>query len=293
MKIRIFNLLMVPLMVIALVVACGKKEEKSAEGEKGKEEVESSLQQLAREAKGDVSIEEELADVKAMIESAGFTVKSYENFPAQEVGRKGRMLVYTDKKAKQSGGVIFFKKTGPAIAPVWHWYFNDAVPETVSKVELNDDGLWDVKIVTTGGPLTFVQDGSFTLMAKDRSDWLAMNGQSSPPISEDAAMWMCFDGDTTTAWTSAVASEGGAFVELYSPFGIEEGNLSLHTIATNQPKTCTVYADGKKIDTANMEASAVRQLMHIDALKGAKQIRLVFESSYGGGNVSISEIAIK
>ncbi|UCH83006.1 MAG: hypothetical protein JSW50_11110 [Candidatus Latescibacterota bacterium] len=293
MNSRLLTLLIIPLMVVSLLASCGKKEEDAAETEQAEGKTESSLQKLARDAKGDASLEEEVANVKDMIEAAGFTVKSYENFPAQEVGRKGRMLVYTDKKSKQSGGVVYFKKTGPAVAPCWHWYFDDAVPETVSKVELNDDGLWDVKIVTSKGPLTFIQDDSFTLMAKDRSDWLAMNGQSSTPISDGAAMWLCFDGDSTTAWASPVASEGNAFVEFHVPFGVEEGNLTLHTLATDQPKTCTVFADGKKIDTVELKASGVRQLMHLGALKGAKRVRIVFESSFGGDNVAVSEIALK
>jgi hypothetical protein len=290
-------LLMVPVIVAALLVSCGKKEDDSAAGgeaAKKSEKTESTLQQIAKEASGEASLEEEMADYAAMIEAAGFAVKSYDNFPAQEVGRKARMLIYTDKKAKKNGGVIYIKKTGPAVAPCWHWYFDDAVPETVTNLELNDDGLWDVKIVTNKGPLTFIQDDSFSLTARDRSDWIAMNGQSSPPVSEDAAMWLCFDGDTTTAWKSSTATDGGAFIEFHVPFGVEEGNLSLHTLAADQPKTCAVFADGKKIDTVEIEPKAVRQLSHVDGLKGAKVVRLVFDSSFGQANiVAIGEIALK
>ena len=99
--------------------------------------------------------------------------------------------------------------------------------------------------MTSGGPLTFVQDDSFSLSAKDRADWIAMNGSSSSPVTEDAAMWLCFDGDTTTAWRSSAAVDGGAYLEFHTPFGVEEGNLSVHTVATDQPKSCTVFADGK------------------------------------------------
>jgi len=294
MKSRFLILLLVPVLAALLLASCGKKEDESAKVAEDAKKQESSLQQIAKDAAGTASVEEEMGDVTPMIEAAGFVVKSYENFPAQEVGRKARMLVYTDKKAKKNGGVIYLKKTGPAVAPSWHWYFDDAVPETVSNLELNDDGLWDVEIVTNNGPVKFVQDDSFSLMAKDRSDWVAMNGRSSPPVSDDAALWLCFDGDTTTAWKSSTTSDGGAFIEFHTPFGVEEGNLALHTLDVDQPKTCTVYADGKKIETVEIEPGALHQVMHMGGLKGAKLIRLEFESSQGQENiVAVSEIALK
>ncbi len=298
MKKYIFLAIAVSLVSLALLVSCGKKEDEKAAGEevKGPAEQTSTLQEIAKEAADEVSIEEELGDIPTFVESVGFTVKSYESFPVEEVGRKGRMLVYTDKKAKRSGGVIYFKRTGPEIAQCWHWYFENKVPEAVSKVELNDDGLWDVKITTkSGDSMTFIQDDSFSLVAKTRSDWLAMNGTSSAPVSEDAAMWRCFDGDTTTAWRSSAASGGGAYVEFHTPFGVEEGNLSIHLLDIEQPKTCTVFADGRQIDVVELEAKPVWQLAHLgEGVKGAKLIRLVFEPGPGRGDVvAISEIALK
>ncbi|MEJ2720648.1 MAG: hypothetical protein P8181_05850 [bacterium] len=283
---------------MALLASCGKKEEKAAGEEGGKSaESASKLVEIAKEAADEVSIEEDLGeDIPAMIESAGFTLKSYDNFPTEEVGRKGRMLVYTDQKGKHTGGVIYFKKTGPAIAPCWHWYFDSAVPEAVSNVELNDDGLWDVKIATKNGDaMTFIQDDSFTLMAKDRTDYIATNAKSSTPVSDDAAVWLCFDGDTTTAWKTAAASAGGAFIEFHVPFGVEEGNLAIQTLDSDQPKSCTVYADGKEIEVVDFEGKAVRQMVHLgEDAQGAKLIRLAFAPGQGqGGVIAIAEIGLK
>lgn len=298
MKKHIYLMLMTSLVVMALLASCGKKEEKAA-GEEAQKSTEatSNLQEIAKEAADEVTIEEDLGDdIPAMIESAGFTLKSYDSFPTEEVGRKGRMLVYTDKKGKQSGGVIYFKRTGPAIAPCWHWYFEGAVPEAVSNVELNDDGLWDVKITTkSGDAMTFIQDDSFSLLAKDRTDYIATNAKSSTPISEDAAVWRCFDGDTTTAWKSAASTGGGSFIEFHVPFGVEDGNLAIQTIDSDQPKSCTVYADGKEIEVVDFEGKAVRQMVHLGGdAQGAKLIRLAFTSGGGqGGVVAIAEIGLK
>jgi hypothetical protein len=303
MKYRKIALLLIPVAALVLLGSCGKKEDKAktdetVAGSKAKvgDKDASSLKDIAMEARGMVSVDEELAGVRDMMESAGFAVKSYAGFPAQEVGRKGRMLIYTDKKAKHSGGVVFCKKTGPAVAPCWHWHFKDMVPDSVTNVELNGDGLWDLRVVSTDGRVVnLVQDDSYTLVAADRSDWIAMNGASSVPVSEDAAMWKCFDGDTASAWQSSIGSEGEAFLEIGTPFGVKEGILTLHTLASDQPRQCTVYADGKQLQVLDLEPKAGWQTAKLDRkANGAKTVRLVFNSSHGqGGLVSIAEVTLK
>ncbi|UCG53625.1 MAG: hypothetical protein JSW58_08710 [Candidatus Latescibacterota bacterium] len=296
-------LLLIPVATLLCVGSCGKKEEKAKTDEtvagsekKGADTETSSLKDIAMEARGIVSVDEELAGVREMMETAGFMIKSYEGFPAQEVGRKGRMLVYTDKGAKRSGGVVFFKKTGPTVAQCWHWHFKDMVPDAVTNVEMNGDGLWDVQVASNDGQvINLIQDDSFTLTAADRSDWIAMNGTSSEPVSEDAAMWKCFDGDTTSAWQSSTGPDDDAFLELDVPFGVKDGMLVLQTLASNQPSRCTVYADGKQLQVIDLEPKAARQITHLDgAAKGAKTIRLVFNSGQGQGNlVSVAEVTLK
>ncbi|MDH3216487.1 MAG: hypothetical protein OEN01_09380 [Candidatus Krumholzibacteria bacterium] len=277
------------IIIAMLLVSCGKSEDK-------KDESSTTLQEIAKLAAEEFTVGEEASAVEAMLESSGYVAKEYVNFPAQELGKKARMLVYTDKKGKSSGGVIYLKKTGATIAPAWHWYFEDMVPESVDKIELNDDGLWDIRVISKGGKQTeFTQGRSFALTAADRSDWIALNGVSSQPLSEDDAIWRCFDSDSSTAWRSTLAADGGAYIELMAPFGVEEGILTILTTGADQPKQCTLFADGKKIQQFELEPKAARQMIRLESgIKGAKRIRLVFDSTYGDGDVvSVAELELK
>jgi hypothetical protein len=283
------------LLMVLVVSSCGKSEETAEKKKPGEERAKSELLNVARLASKGIAIEDEAVEAQAIIEQAGYKTKYYDRFPAEELGKKGRVLIYSDKKGKKSGGVIFMKKTGNQVAPGWHWYFEDMVPDSVVPVESNDDGLWDVKVVSTKGRVEkFVQDQSFTLMAKDRSDWIAMNGQSSPPISAQGAMWHCFDGDTVTAWRSSVAGGSEAFLELITPFGVQEGLLTVQTLSSSQPRRCALYADGKKIQQFELESTAGRQSVRLDkGVQGAKRVRLVFESVHNGDIVAVAELALK
>jgi hypothetical protein len=231
-----------------------------------------------------------------MIESAGYVVSEYREFPTQEVGKKGRLLVYTDKKEKSSGGVVYLKITGLDVVPSWHWYFEKSVPEVVDKVELNDDGLWDVRVSLKGGKtLEYIQGESFSMTTADRSDWVALNGTSSEPLGDEYGLWRCFDSDTSTAWRSSGSGGGEVFLELSVPFGVGQDILALHTWRSDQPSRCTLYADGKKVQEFGLEPRAANQLIRLDdGVKGAKKIRLTFDSVHGGGsNVSVAELYLK
>lgn len=297
MMFRRYFVLIAAMCVLALMgAACGNKDGKTEQqkpkgGKAAKSE--GGVQQVAREAYNVASIDDEFLEGRRMIENAGFVVRTYESFPVEEIARKGRMLVYTDKKEKQSGGVIYLKITGADIAPAWHWYFEDMVPDSVVKKEINRDGLWDVRIVSTRGKvLEFVQDESFTLSAKERSDWIAVNGSSSAPASEGFGVWKCFDGDTTTAWKSPIS--GGAFLEFSVPFGVQQGTLSLCTLAAEQPRGCTVYADGKQVGQIEIQPVAGRQVIALgEGVRGAKKIRLEFTSVHGNENtVAVAELGL-
>lgn len=273
------------------LTSCGK----SSENEDAKTDGNGSpsLTEIARRAMATVSLDDEGRQFKEVIEGAGYVLGTYEAFPTQEVGKKGRMLVYAGKDGK-SGGVIFVKKVGSATSPAWHWYFVDMVPERVEKLELNEDGLWDLKITGTDGRvMKFIQDTDFTLMARERDDWIAMNGDASPGVG-DEVLWRCFDGDTTTAWRSKVTGPEKAFVEVRVPFGVKEGILSLKALDENQPKHCVVYADGKKLEELDLAKTSARQTIRLNAsVSGAKSVRLVFESTHGGDVVAIAELALQ
>jgi hypothetical protein len=296
MVLRKFFVLFAAVCVLAFMgAACGNKEGKT-EGQqtkRGKEaKSEGDAQQAAREAYDVASLDDEFLEGRRMIENAGFIVKEYANFPVQEIAKKGRILVYTDKKEKQSGGVIYLKITGTESAPAWHWYFQDMVPDSAVKKEINQDGLWDLSIVSTHGKvMDYIQDESFTLAAKERSDWIAENGTSSAPVSPEFGLWKCFDGDTTTAWKSPA---GGAFVEFAVPFGVQQGTLALTTLGNEQPRGCTVYADGKQAAQIEIQPVAGRQMFALgEGVRGAKTVRLEFTSVHGNGNaVSVAELGL-
>ncbi len=273
-----------------LTASCGGSDEEAKRKSAG------TLERIAQQALDRVTLEEEIQDVSEMIQSAGYVTKEYLDFPSQELGKKGRVLVYTDKKGKSSGGIVYMKKTGLGVAPAWHWYFDRSVPEMVDKVELNDDGLWDMRVSLKGGEtLEYLQGESFSMTAADRSDWIALNGASSEPLADEFGLWRCFDSDTSTAWRSSRGSGGEVFLELTAPFGIGEDILVLHTWHSDQPRRCTLYGDGTKIQEFELEPKAAEQLIRLDdGVKGAKKIRLTFDTIHGGGDVvSVAELGFK
>ncbi len=271
----------------------GPKTDQAAKGDQTAKSG-SSVADLAKQAVAPLSIDDEFIQGRQLVEGAGFVVRTYEEFPAQEISKRGRVLVYTDKRKKQSGGVVYLKKTGAEVAPAWHWYFEDMVPDSAVNREINRDGLWDIRIVSTRGKaMQFIQDDSFTMFGKERSDWIALNGTCSAPLSGEFAMWKCFDGDTTTSWKSSVTS--GAFIELAVPFGVKDGILSLGTLPSEQPDRCVVQADGKRVGEFEIQPAAGRQMIALGAgVTGAKRIRLEFPSVRGGGDVvAVAELGLK
>lgn len=254
----------------------------------------STVASLAQQASAGLSIDDDFMEGRRFIEDAGFAVTSYREFPAQEVAKRGRVLVYADKRKKHTGGVLFLKKTGAEVSPAWHWYFEDAAPDSALKTEINRDGLWDIRIVfPRGKAMEFIQNDSFTLFARERSDWIAMNGESSPPISEEFALWKCFDGDTATAWKSPVS--GPAFIEVPVPFGVKDGVLTLGTLSSGQPDRCVVYADGNRVEEVKVEPVSGLQVIALGAgVRGATRVRLEFPSIHGeGGVAAVAELGLK
>src|SRR5512139_3244532 len=169
-KARLFFLAMICFLVLT-GISCGKSDSDAQKTKAKTDRVakkqpaksDGPLQQIAKQAVDEASIDDEWADGRKVVESAGYVVKEYRSFPAQETTKKGRVLVYTDKKGKESGGVVFVKKTGFQVAPAWHWYFSGMVPDSVINVEVNRDGLWDIRVVSTNGKAeTFTQEESFS-----------------------------------------------------------------------------------------------------------------------------------
>jgi hypothetical protein len=266
--------------------ACGKKtsEMKTGGGEQAKQ----------------AALEEELTSeespFRSMIENAGFEITLFKRFPSEEQGIKGRVLLYSEKKRNGDGGIIYFKKLGDTVSPAWHWYLEGFEPESIYAEEINEDGLWDIR-VTSGKqrPLTFIQDTDFTLAAKPRDDFLALNGTTDPQPVPDHPLWHCFDGDSATTWDTMLGGGGAVTLKLKEPFGVVDGVLTIETAEENQPKEVDVYAGDKKIDTVKLKAKAGMQVVRLSpSIQGAKDIRLVFKSSYGKDDrVAIAELGLK
>jgi hypothetical protein len=285
---RCLSIGLVALASFLIFAGCGKSEEKSR-----KEAVD--LSKIAAQSLGVISLDEEAADIKTFIEEAGFSPGAYQVFPSEQMGKHGRTLTYADSKGS-SGGLVYLLKTDQGVVPEWHWYFADMVPDSVIAEETNNDGLWDIRIVSTQGKvLKLIQNDTFTLAGKPRVDWLALNGTSSPPADSTSALWKCFDGDSLTAWSSKTSSDHPAFIEVQSPFGVKQGTLLIETLATGQPHHITVFADGKKLQELDLEQKAATQMTQLDpGAKGAKAVKVVFNSVYGnGGIVSLAALDIR
>jgi hypothetical protein len=277
------GLLLVFIGIALVLAACGKKKE-AAERKPGGKKASARLDKTLKPEGG----------IREMIEGAGYRLVSYKKFPSEEPGVKGRVAVYRDDD--KAGGVLYIRRTGDFVSEGWHWFFSDLVPDSVSRVEINEDGLWDVEMYFKGGTKKrFIQDDSFTFMAGARKDWLALNGSSSTPVSRDNALWKCFDGDSTTVWRAPLEDEAGAFIELFAPFGVDEGILSVTTADNEQPKQCEIYAGSTKIDDFKLKAKAGKQLVRLSGkIKGAKNVRIVFKSAHGKSRfVSVAELSLK
>ncbi|MBI4720157.1 MAG: hypothetical protein HY770_02800 [Chitinivibrionia bacterium] len=220
----------------------------------------------------------------------------FKKFPAEEQGVKGRVLLYGEQKKNGDGGIIYFKKLGDAVYPAWHWHLKGFVPESIYAEEINEDGLWDIR-VTAGKQhtLTFTQGTDFTFDAKPRGDLLALNGTVDPPAVPDHDLWRCFDGDSTTTWETILGEQNKVVLDLVAPFGVAEDVLIVETAEDNQPKEVEAYAGDRKIDTFKLKDKAGKQILRLSpSIKGAKNVRLVFKSSHGKSDrVAIAELGLK
>ncbi len=230
------------------------------------------------------------APYAALIDASGFQVTLLKRFPAQVPGRKGSTVVYREKSGKARGGVIYTNRFGEGEDQmVWHWYFNDAAPDSIAALELNDDGLWDVRIYLSGGKtVDLLQDVDFTFVARPREDLIATNGVASEPRD----LWRVFDGDSTSAWRDEDASRG-AYVEVYVPLGVRDGILTVQLTRSDRPGKMKVKVDGKERKSFDLEKTTGRQLFQLGEIIGeGAAVRLEFTPS-ADGTVAVSEISIR
>jgi len=230
------------------------------------------------------------APLKPVLQKAGFEPVFYRSFPGAVPGLASSMLVYRASRGS-GGGVLFLQEYGDQFPCVWHWYFADDAPDSVQAVEVNEDGLWDVRMFVKGQPRDYIQDQSFTLSARQRDDLIAMNGGASEPVDAAGMSWFAFDGDTATAWRSKL---GGAYIEVPVPLGAGT-TLSIQLLASDQPRKVELKADGKKVQEFELDATTLEQAVQLDAAaQGASVLRLEFKSGQdGAGNVAVAELGVR
>jgi hypothetical protein len=268
-------LTIISILAAAAMAACGSSNDKT-------------------DTRGDGSTQAAGASVEdapfvSTLKEAGYSAILSKRFPAQVPGRKGNVVVYRSASDRNKGGILYTNRYGDkADELVWHWYFDSAAPDSITSVELNDDGLWDVRIdFNNGKSLELIQDVDFTFIARPRDDFVAMNGEASTK----ELTWRVFDGDSTTVWT-ATSGGGRAYIDIPMPLGAADGILSIRLGKEDRPRTVQVKVDGKKVRDFELQPTTGAQRFEFgaDAQPGST-IRLEFKAS--GKTVAVSEIGIR
>lgn len=259
---------------VALVaVACSKSDQPSGDAKT------SPLADLVnRSAAADSA-----SALSPLLQARGFRIASIRRVPAQLSGRRATAAVYRSADGAR-GGVLYMQRKTDEEGVTWHWYFADGAPDSAQVLEINGDGLWDVRVFMSGGTTReFMQGETFTLMT-EREARYAMNGASSAGDS-----WKAFDGDTTTAWQAPAA---GAFIEIPLPMGAGAGELSVRVASGSGANKMELFAGEKKVQDVALQGSDEFQLIRLaPELQQAPAIRVVIEGS--SATVAISELEIR
>lgn len=254
---------------LCLVAACSKSDT-------SRDDAKPSVIDLAHRSMA----EDSTSTVRPLLEARGFRIVTAQRVPAQRSGHRASATIYRSADGAR-GGVVYAQRYRLEPERVtWHWYFDDGAPDSIQFVELNDDGLWDVRVFMAGGSTRdFVQGEAFTLMT-DRGALFAMNGKAS---AKEA--WKAVDGDTATAWRPPA----GAFIEIPLPMGLEEGELRIRV--AGRAEKIGIFAGEKKVQEIALQRTGEFQMVPLDAsLKDAEAIKVVVE---GAAPVAISELELR
>ena len=228
----------------------------------------------------------ETAPYASVIKSKGYTVIQARRFPAQVDARRATVVVYRAGDNAR-GGILYvrgFQDDAPK--PVWHWYFSDGAPDSVMAIDINRDGLWDVRAFMVGGTTRdFVQDSDFTFRGAEHDGLTAMNGASSSPDG----LWKAYDADSSTAWT---APSSGAYIELPNPLGVQAGQLTVRLAGGSRPSKLEIGDGTQKLQEVDLAATAEEQTFQLDAkVKDLSTIRIDVVGT--GKSVALSELALQ
>jgi hypothetical protein len=224
------------------------------------------------------------ATLTPALEARGFRVVWTGRLPAQLASRRATAAAYRSADDAR-GGVIYMQRTSNVSEGItWHWYFADGAPDSVQLLELNGDGLWDVRVyMTDGGTRDFIQGETFSLMT-DRHARFAMNGASSTNES-----WKAFDGDTTTAWRSSARE---VFVEIPLPLGLEKGELAVRVADGSRASKIRIFAGDRLGQEIDLKAAGANAPVALDpSLKEVPALRVVVEGP--AAPLAISELEIR
>jgi len=276
--VRRAGLWMVCVLIAMGIFACSKKKEE-AKAPEGK----TLSEKAANEAPTPAAVTKDNAPFKSTITSKGFQIAQAKRFPAQVDARRAAVVVYG---SGGKGGVLYvrgFENDAPR--PVWHWYFDNAAPDSITALDINRDGLWDVRVFMAGGKTTdFVQDTDFSFTGAEHDGLFANNGASSN--SKD--LWKAFDADSSTAWTSPAS---GAYIDIPNPFGLEVGQLTVREAGGSRPTRLEIGDGTKKLQDCDLESTSEEQRFQLDAaVKALPVIRVTVVGK--GKNVALSELGI-
>jgi hypothetical protein len=269
-------------LVAAVWSACGKKEEAAPARETGRAAADSG-----RAAGGPAggSLTTANAPFAAAITARGYQVVKADHFPSQVDSRRAYMIIYRAADGSRGGALYARQFADEAPMAAWHWFYATGAPDSARAVDINRDGLWDLRIHSGAAAAEFVQDRDFTFMGPDRGALVAHNGASTAP----AELWKAFDGDTASAWQSPAAD---AFIDVPNPFGLDRGELSVRLWGKGRPKKLVLFDGEKKVQELDLEQTTKEQRFVLDgALKDAATIRVRFEGA--PSSVALSELEIR
>ena len=265
--------------VCVLAVACSKKEEGTDRAGR------TSASDTAGAVSGPLTPEN--APFASVITGKGYQVVQAKRFPAQVDARRASVIVYRAPGGAR-GGVLYVRGFQDDVPqPVWHWYFSDAAPDSVAAMDINRDGLWDMRAYMSGGATRdFIQDTDFTFRgAEHPGSLVAMNGASSAP----GDLWKMFDADTSTAWR-APASE--AWFEIPNPFGIETGQLSVRLAGGSRPSKLEIGDGSRELQECDLDATVEEQRFQLDpAVRKVPTLRIQVVGK--GNSVALSELELR
>jgi hypothetical protein len=280
-NVRRAGLWMMCVLIAASLAACSKK--KTAETTPAGKTL---SEKLANEAPAATAITKDNAPFKDVIAAKGFQVVQAKRVPAQADARRAAVVVYRTADATK-GGILYVRAfENEAPRPVWHWYFNNAAPDSITNTDINRDGLWDVRIYMAGGKtVELLQDKDFSFTGVEHDGLFANNGASS----STETLWKAFDADTSTAWQSAT---NGAYIELPNPFGLNTGQLTVRAAGGSRPSRLEIGDGTKKIQDCDIENTLEEQRFQLDAaVKALPVIRINVVGK--GKNVALSELSIQ